>query len=145
MVSKSKGRLGKKKRRLVEAHTLSHLRGGHGYSYSHTRTRQIDTRVAGAGVLGARIKAPRHQGVIVPPVPRVPQPKAARNGGRQMPLRAPNRRSLTIMGPQGPRGAAGPSGVPGADGVVGKEERVVKEKGARPVKQVKQAEQVKLG
>ena len=78
MVNKSKGprpkkgRLGKKKRRLVEAHTLAHLRGSHDYSHSHTRTREIDTRVAGAGMLGARFKAPRHQGVTVPNVPRVP-------------------------------------------------------------------------
>ncbi len=78
-----KGRLGKKKRRLVEAHTLAHLRGGHDYSYSHTRTREIDARVAGAGVLGARIKAPRHHGVTVPAVPVIPRaapPKASKHG-----------------------------------------------------------------
>ncbi len=125
MVTKSngprpkKGRLGKKKRRLVEAHTLSHLRGNHDYSYSHTRTREIDARVAGAGILGARIKAPRHHGVTVPAVPAVPQPKSHRQG-RQMPLRAPTRRSLTIMGPQGPKGADGRRGERGKQGYVGR-------------------------
>ena len=118
-----KGRLGKKKRRLVEAHTLAHLRGGHDYSYSHTRTREIDGRVAGAGVLGARIKAPRHHGVTVPAVPVIPRaapPKASKHG-RQMPVRAPTRKSLTIMGPQGPKGQAGDSGKQGSRGNKGKD------------------------
>jgi hypothetical protein len=129
MVSKSKGprprkgRMGKKKRKLVEAHTLAHLRGAHDYSHSHTRTRQIDTRFAGAGVLGARMKAPRHQGVTVPPVPRVPQPRALAQrevGGRQMPVKAPTRKSLTIMGPQGPKGDPGQAGSRGNRGKKGR-------------------------
>ena len=51
-----KCRLGKKKRKLVEAHTLAHLRGAHDYSHSHTRTREIEARVAGASILGACIR-----------------------------------------------------------------------------------------
>lgn len=132
MVTKSKGprpkkgRLGKKKKKLVESHTLAHLRGTHDYSHSHTRKREIDTRVAGAGILGARIRAPRHHGVTIPTVPVVPPPRAPPvRHGRQMPLRASARRSLTIMGPQGPKGrngadgGAGPSGARGGIGPTG--------------------------
>ncbi len=110
MVTKSngprpkKGRLGKKKRKLVEAHTLAHLRGGHDYSYSHTRTREIDARVAGAGVLGARIRAPRHHGVTVPAVPSVPGPRGAKGGS----------------GEAGKRGERGKQGYVGRKGKSGK-------------------------
>ena len=133
MVTKSaglrpkKGRLGKKKRKLIEAHTLSHLRGAHDYSHSHTRVREIDARVAGAGVLGARIRAPRHHGVTVRAVPVVPTPAAAARHGRQMPLRPPTRRSLTIMGPRGKEGEKGDKGDSGRNGIRGKKGRDGKE------------------
>ncbi len=129
--------MGKKKRSLIESHTLSHLRGISDHSHSHTRVRQIDTRVAGAGVLGSRIKAPRHHGPTVlripphksvkaPAPPRAPKPPS----GSRMPVRGPSRKSLTIMGPQGPRGhqvekghegGRGSSGRKGREGKTGKD------------------------
>ena len=136
MVSKSngprpkKGRLGKKKRKLVEAHTLAHLRGARDYSHSHTRTREIDARVAAAGILGARIRHPRNHGVTVPVVPPVPAPRGV--GPRAIRLVAGRgRRSLTIMGlgfrgmividrgMKGAKGLRGANGYAGLDGLVG--------------------------
>lgn len=71
---KSKGpgpkrtRVSKKKKKHIIKHTLSHLRGGGDYPQSHQRTRVIDSGVAGAGLIGARFKAPRNAGVTVPRV-----------------------------------------------------------------------------
>ena len=63
--SKKKTRMGKKKRRLIEQHTLNHVRGGGHYPPSHERKIKIDPRVAGAGMLGARLKQPQHAGRII--------------------------------------------------------------------------------
>lgn len=93
------------------------MRGnGADYSHSHTRVRQIDTRVGGAGILGTRIKTPSHHGVTVPRVPKMPKQK-----GMQMPFKAPTRKSLTIMGPQGPKGQPGDPGQRGNRGKKGRD------------------------
>ena len=63
-----KTRLSKKKKQHVLRHTLHHMRGGGDYPQSHQRERHVDPRVAGASILGARLKDPAHQGHTVPRV-----------------------------------------------------------------------------
>ena len=66
--ARKKGRVSKKKKEHMIKHTIQLLRNGGDYPPSHQRTCVIDPRVAGAGMLGARFKAPRHLGHTLPRV-----------------------------------------------------------------------------
>ena len=61
-----KTRVSKKKKQHVLRHTVNHMRGGGDYPQSHQRVRKIDPTIAGAGILGSRLKDRPHQGHTVP-------------------------------------------------------------------------------
>ena len=88
--TKSKGpgpkktRVSKKKKQHVLRHTVQHMRGGGDYPQSHQRVRKIDPRVAGAGVLGSRIKDRVHHGHTIPRVGKPISTQTDRPGTRTM-------------------------------------------------------------